>query len=736
MADQFNPNLRNSLNLNKPDNADSASPGEQRQSFLPGQIIDTRFRIICELGRGGTGTVYRVEQVLLKREFAMKVLDPLQVTDESWRRFQKEAQAAGRLDHSGFVKVYDFGLIDNQVPYFTMDLVSGDTLSEVLRKRGPFSVESALPIFIQLCFALDYAHSQGVIHRDVKPSNISLIPATVNSDAQIKILDFGIAKLVGVDTTSLTQVGSVFGTPFYMSPEQCMGQPVDLRSDIYSLGCVFFELLTGAPPFTTENALTLMMQHQTDTPPSLKEASMGGQFPAALEALIQKMLSKNPNHRYQRLVDTANDLIDIQQGNAPSGSIAKKIQEESFSKKNKLVVALLGLALVAIAGTAIFLSQAKNPLQSTTPQTSADPKTPAVTSQDNQSSLPSLEDDTVKQFDTKMNVDYSDVNDKYFSTDMKFDGISFRVFKFPKKSSIGDINYTDLQSKVHDEPAMGQVRVPKFPMQPSIINMTIDWKMCKTSPQLLKKFRPDEIGYLRFTDDDYRKTLAEGDIFDDTLSFIDDLKSIYAIDLPTPVTDKSLEHLAKLPRLFFLGASRTGITGDALKTFPALRQMRGLKISLLKNARDVLPKLKQSPSLTSLKIVGDNIQDSDLKYLADLPNLEELALRDNPKVTDAGLTYLVGLPKLQRISLDGCSITPRSIKTLSRMNVKDLICLDVSRWSNADREGLRNSVACKVRSWSYQEQEPRPFDMVSTAPKPAADGEVVVRQRKAPERGE
>ncbi|MBS1954234.1 MAG: protein kinase [Cyanobacteria bacterium SZAS-4] len=732
MDDQFDQNLRNSLNINQLENLDLASLSDQRQSFLPGQIIDTRFRVIRELGRGGTGTVYQVEQILLKKEFAMKILDPIQVTGESWRRFQKEAQAAGRLDHPGFVKVYDFGLIDNQTPYFTMDFVSGDTLAERLRKEGPMSVTTALPLFIQLCFALDHAHSQGVIHRDLKPSNISSISATANADAQVKILDFGIAKLVGVDTTNLTQVGSVFGTPFYMSPEQCLGQPVDHRSDIYSLGCVFFELLTGAPPFTTENALTLMMQHQSDKPPSLKEASMGGQFPAALEALIQKMLAKNPSERYQRLVDTANDLIDLQQGNAPSVNIAKKIREDSSSGTKKLLlVGVFGLAITAIAGATFYFVQAKN-------KPEPEPITHKAVTKDvhDMGSLRSLEDETVQQFDKNMNVDYSDVDDKYFSSDVKRDGMPFRLFKFSKKSSIGDITYTDLNGKMHDEPAKGEVYVPKFPVQPSIINMAIDWKMCKTSPQLLKKFRPDEIGYLRFKDDDYRKTIANDDIFDDTLSFVDDLQGIYAIDLPSPVTDNSVEHLAKLSHLLFLGANRTQITGDALKKAPFLRQLRGLKISMVKNARAVLPKLKQSQVLTSLKLVADNIQDSDLKILTDCSSLEELALRDNPKTTDVGLTYLIGLPKLKRISLDGCAITPRATKTLQKMNVKELICLDVSHWSKADREELRNSVSCKVQSWNYDHQEPRSFEMVSTESESPVDGEVSIMRKKALDRGE
>src|SRR5262249_28114870 len=161
--------------------------------------------------------------------------------------FQKEAQAASRLDHQNLVKAHDFGLVDEGRPYFVMDLVEGRTLSQRIKEEGPISVAEALKIFIPVCFGLEYAHDHGVVHRDLKPSNIML---TMKSDGQYepKVVDFGIAKFVQEQegtTTALTKTGEIFGTPFYMSPEQCKATNVDNRSDIYSLGCVMFEALTG-----------------------------------------------------------------------------------------------------------------------------------------------------------------------------------------------------------------------------------------------------------------------------------------------------------------------------------------------------------------------------------------------------------------------------------------------------------------------------------------------------------
>lgn len=458
---------------------------------------------------------------------------------------------------------------------------------------------------------------------------------------------------------------------------------------------------------------------------------MGGQFPPALEAVISKMLSKTPSDRYQRLVDTANDLIDLQQGKAPSAAIVKKIEKGAAERRNKIVsMALLTGTALAIAGTAMFFSQGKKQ-----PETPASKASIGATP-DLDSPTASLEAETVAEVDKHFQVDYSDVIEEYFSSNTKQGTIPHRVFKFPEKSAIGRVSYYDLQNHFHDDPAKGQVTVPKFPTQPSIIAMTIDWRMCKTSPQLLKKFRTDEIGYLKFTDDDSRKTLASGDIFDDALSFVDNLKSIFSIDLPTAVSNKSVPHLANLPKLISLGASRTGITGDELKKLPTLMQMRNLRISMIKNANAVLPELKQSQSLKTLKLVADDIEDSDLKYLANLPKLEELALRDNPKITDVGLTHLVGLPRLSRISLDGCNITPKSIKTLGKLNVSDFICLDVSRWPKADVAALQRAVPCRLLSWNYEDQKPGPIDAATRAlHSPAGDG-LEVRRKKAIDRGE
>ncbi len=295
----------------------SFAPGADIQCRLqPGDIASQRYRIQSLIGQGGMGVVYKVEQIFLGKELALKVLSTRSVSPVTIRRFQHEARAAFGIDHPGLIAVHDFGLLDDKVPFLVMDYINGQSLADRIRQKGTLLLEEAVPIFLRTCFALGYAHQQGVVHRDIKPSNIMLVdgmPAT--ADGSVKIVDFGIAKFTQLeksDIQALTRTGEVFGSPLYMSPEQCSGSPVDERSDIYSLGCVFFEALTGTTPFVGANALSTMMLHMGERPPSLKEASMGKVFPPLLEQIIAKMLAKNVADRYQSLTQVAGDLAVLE----------------------------------------------------------------------------------------------------------------------------------------------------------------------------------------------------------------------------------------------------------------------------------------------------------------------------------------------------------------------------------------------------------------------------------------
>jgi serine/threonine protein kinase len=275
-------------------------------------MLGGKYQVLNLLGQGGMGTVYRVRQVFLNNDMALKLLDLAFVADSIHiRRFQQEAKAANSLNHPGLVKVHDFGLLDNGQPYLVMEMLEGETLSSYLKKNGALSLKEINALFAQVCFALSYAHSEKVVHRDIKPGNIMLLQGlSLDTEGSVKVVDFGLAKIAGEGEgkQALTRTGEVMGSPIYMSPEQCSGATLDHRSDIYSLGCVLFEALTGTPPFIGETALRTMMQHQSDTPPTLKEASLGKDFPSSLERIVAKMLAKSPGDRYQDLGVVAHEL--------------------------------------------------------------------------------------------------------------------------------------------------------------------------------------------------------------------------------------------------------------------------------------------------------------------------------------------------------------------------------------------------------------------------------------------
>lgn len=308
------------------------SSASAADGFELGQIVGGKYKIVSLLGRGGIGSVHKVEQVFLGQSFALKTLNSQTASDQLIRRFQNEARAASSLSHANLVKVIDFGLLEGQRPYLVMDLVEGLTLSEFLKQNGPLNLEQAVGCFTQVCLGLSYAHDQGIIHRDIKPSNVMIFSSLpFGAEGFVKVVDFGIAKIAYAEdgeAQSLTTTGEVFGSPLYMSPEQCSGLAVDHRTDIYSLGCVLFEALTGTTPFVGPNALSTMMLHQQERVPTLKEASLGKDFSPELEQIVGKLLEKAPADRYQNLGVVANDLSQLFKGAPLLGVKSNKMQNK------------------------------------------------------------------------------------------------------------------------------------------------------------------------------------------------------------------------------------------------------------------------------------------------------------------------------------------------------------------------------------------------------------------------
>lgn len=293
---------------------------------LVGTVLAERYEILESIGGGGMGQVYKARHTLMNRIVAIKVLHRHLISSgDALKRFQLEAQAASCLSLPNILTIYDFGIASNGQPFMVMDYLEGTSLSSVLKAEGRLSIDRAVAIFNQACAGLAHAHKKGVIHRDLKPSNIMLVDYGEQRDF-VKIVDFGIAKLLNQTDAemNLTKTGEVFGSPLYMSPEQCRGKGMDARSDIYSLGCVMYRTISGSPVFEGEDVIELFYKQVHELPVPFAEACPDVKVPPELEAIIFKCLHKYPEERWAT-------MEELQLALCPGAAQSKTMEISSVS---------------------------------------------------------------------------------------------------------------------------------------------------------------------------------------------------------------------------------------------------------------------------------------------------------------------------------------------------------------------------------------------------------------------
>lgn len=332
----------------------------RKDALVIGTVLKNRYRTVSYLGRGGMSNVYKALDSRTGRTVAVKVLHSELLSDETRvKRFFQEAKTYRNLRHKHIIKLYDFFTDEADRHCIVMEYMEGKNLSETLDERGKLTVRRAIKIFTEICDALGYAHKQGIVHRDLKPSNIALVEKGGDAD-YVKILDFGIAKLIPSDTDTLTdlgltQTGEIVGSPLYMSPEQCMAKTIDLRSDIYSLGCLMYEALTGQPPLIGGNVYETFHMQTHERPKPLADLRPEFKDGTQLESIILKCMAKNPKHRFQSMQQVIDELEKVGTF-TPRGSVGNAIhawQEKQIGKRaergkaiNPLIVAVLTALLI------------------------------------------------------------------------------------------------------------------------------------------------------------------------------------------------------------------------------------------------------------------------------------------------------------------------------------------------------------------------------------------------------
>lgn len=309
------------------------------------RVLSGRYELIEIVGTGGMAIVYRALDQKTGREVAVKLLRPEFERDEEFvRRFSHEAKAAAQVAHENIVNMLDVGF--DGVPYIVMEFVRGQTLKDLIRSMGSIPQRQAVAMALRILAALDHAHRNNIVHRDIKPQNI-----LVDENGMIKVADFGIARLTTSATMTATGDGSFFGSVHYISPEQARGEKADEKSDLYSVGVVLYEMLTGQVPFDSESAVSIAIKHIGETPRSIRE--LKPELPRALEQILQKALSKDPADRYQSASEMAADLKRSLTN--PRGGFVRNPVMDAQRRKARVRNALAGLLLAAVLGAMVLI---------------------------------------------------------------------------------------------------------------------------------------------------------------------------------------------------------------------------------------------------------------------------------------------------------------------------------------------------------------------------------------------
>lgn len=662
--------------------------------FQPGDIIGNVFRVENQIGLGGMGVVYRAEHTALHRQFALKVLAPSLVNKQNWLRFQAEAKTIASLNHRTFVKVYDLGIHAKTVPFYSMDYLEGRTLETIVIEDGPVHLEQALEIFLEVLDGLAYAHRNSIIHRDLKPANIMLC-----TTGSIKVLDFGISKFVGADASkkqSLTAAGDIFGSPFYMSPEQCSGEIVDARSDIYSIGCTLFEVLTGFVPYEGRNSVETTLMHQEQEPPRLCDALPELDYPPSVDLVIRKCLAKEPEDRYQSAKELAIDLTRIKEGKdlrAYNDSYFHTNTKTSAPNKATISFAAGGAMLVGatalLVQTDVLKIKELNDLKHTsghiekldaTKQPEVLRQTEAKKREVSRKALNALEQhafSTTNTSNTIANIELidnftlhgSNLSDRKilqikeyiknqtepYSTVKTIGGKKLCVFNFPSKFSVGTLGFTKPGTTDFVQASAQGTVVTIYGHHSHLI--AEDEMQC--FPELLKYFRPNELDHVKLIDSDRPPAIF--------LSELAKQKNLKGVELRgTKLSDADIPLLEKLHLLKSLDVGNTAITGSALAKFKLLPQLNSLQASMLSDATPVLKILVQSNNITELNLSNVKLTAEDYTLISRLTNLRLLSLKESA-ITDADLLKLTTLKNLETLYIERCgNLTEATVEILKR----------------------------------------------------------------------
>lgn len=661
------------------------TPGDiyafQNYDLEAGSVFADNYRVIAKIGSGGIGTVYKVKHILWNQEQALKVM-PSGFTEHERKRFENQITALRSLQHPNIIALHEYGIDRTGSPYIAMDFIDGRSLEQILsadrdsvlnsdtdvtesvrsthtggsgakNSGDALSLKRTLEIALQLCDALSYAHQKNVVHRDLKPSNV-MITEKSDGTLHVTVLDFDLAKLMqspDSDVAPLTQPGELLGSAPYMSPEQCRGLEIDGRSDIFSLGCMIFECLTGRPPHLCTTKIETMMHTLDEPAPTLAQVcSKSKRFPKEMERILAKMLVKEPPARYQSVGAVRDDLVNLAESIHTSD--LRRGQDTTGHTRWRILSLAIAMSVVGSIMLAIWIFKYVIPKSN-----------PSQTPPDVQSSIDKV------QPAPEPKIRFLHNRRLVLLTLSDLENEDYRKLRFPSWS-IGKLTLS-----------------PDGPSTNAIENMAIgkddsfDLDLYPSTPiSVLDSFSADDLR---------RSSLLVYYVNDKNLYHILRLRSLDGIRLRADeISDQGLERLVQsYPNLWHLDLSGKAISQKGVQRLKALSNLR--TVSLAHFAFKDTSVVRSFNRAYSLSLRDCNLVGSDLVNIPRSGELKLLCLANNPHISDHDLSYLCPISSLQQLDLSGCSIGPKSIVYLKKMQNLDRLRLDSSRWEPRFRASLR-----------------------------------------------
>ncbi|MBX9671517.1 MAG: protein kinase [Candidatus Obscuribacterales bacterium] len=619
-----------------------------------GDLIDGRYRIVEKIGEGGMGQIYLCDDTKLERQVAVKLLNQ-DAPNLSIQRFHVEAKALAKANHQNILRILDFGQAEDTRLYLVVEYIKGMSLAKLIDQDGAMPLSAALDIMIQLSEGLAYAHQHRILHRDVKPSNVMLV-ANKSGAFDAKFVDFGLAKLTAKDQY-ITKTGTAMGTPAYMSPETVCGADLDERSDIYSLGCLMFELLAGTPPFLGPTALDTMAMHCERPSPTLFEMS-DISFPDEVERIVRKCLMKNPDERYQSAKILGEDLAGVGARSSVSIEVAALAasQGENTPPARPSIWRRLEPYLVLVATACLLVSVAIATLDREREQGKAvAPREPGARRPDaGADDTDGIKELAEAQLAPRVSKQHDDTLRQWFC------------------DVSGDLSYRALASTIEKYRDLKNFHFYRTPFYKNGLNLLL--------PLDLEELRIEQT------------PLNDADL--KAIGHLSTLKRLRLINAQ-PLSKTAVANLTKLKNLEVLEIRCAGKADGHFEIIADLPKLETLVLWQYDIEQSNIAQLQKSPNLSSVMFQSCTLATGALSELKKLSNLKYLSIIDTP-VSAPDINGIVKLP-LKKLRLCAPNVSDFSIGELATMRTLEELDLSGMEMSEKRKANLKGTMkATKV----------------------------------------